>query len=656
MKKNLFYVATLAMALFMGACSSDDAITAPNENLDSHFDAKGNGYIRLSVSMPTTNNTRANDDLDDGTPDEYRVEDILLVLFSGANENDATLCSAYNLSDQRNMFATVGTTTDQITSSAGNLVAQIQRATLTEGANMYAFVILNDHQFYEVRKTAEAGKDYTTLWANAKGDVAGGAVRELTNVKFSDFKQLIMDESGRNYAEASFFMSNAPVVSDAANYWEGTPSTLVQFDASRIYPTYDEAKNNPAATINVERALAKVQCTWEDITKLESNASIAASILAWDLDNVNEVCYNTRNYSAVWNPYVNANATVPGQEHRFISPAKIAIADAHAANTTVHRTYWGIDPNYNGETTYPLFTNAGKGGKDGEVNCLTTKRAKDGIYYCPENTFNVEHQSVENTTRLVVAAQLNNGNPFYTLLEKNASVIYQTDGGANSIQQYIIAAVANRVNVRNWAKKHVAASVGEDATWAEGLFTVTFAHYDDPETATDDALTVADAGQHIATVAINADADQSLFEGATAEAKNAAIEDFNTTLKTVTNEYLANEYHFYYYPGGVSYYQALIKHFGDDLTPWSRTNDMTNVTIGANSIYGATEEAAAPSFLGRYGIVRNNWYKLSIQKINYVGSSVIPAVDKTPDDNVDNYISVRINILPWAIRTQQVIL
>ena len=50
-------------------------------------------------------------------------------------------------------------------------------------------------------------------------------------------------------------------------------------------------------------------------------------------------------------------------------------------------------------------------------------------------------------------------------------------------------------------------------------------------------------------------------------------------------------------------------------------------------------------YLGRYGVVRNNWYDLSVSDIKGVGTPVIPSTDNTPDDELYNYISVRINIL-----------
>ena len=58
-------------------------------------------------------------------------------------------------------------------------------------------------------------------------------------------------------------------------------------------------------------------------------------------------------------------------------------------------------------------------------------------------------------------------------------------------------------------------------------------------------------------------------------------------------------------------------------------------------------------FLGRYGVLRNNWYDLGINSISGVGSPVVPDAPGTPDDELESFISVRINVLSWAKRTQR---
>lgn len=95
------------------------------------------------------------------------------------------------------------------------------------------------------------------------------------------------------------------------------------------------------------------------------------------------------------------------------------------------------------------------------------------------------------------------------------------------------------------------------------------------------------------------------------------------------------------YYEGVSYYIARIKHFGDALTPWN-SGDPT---------YG-TGEVAKKKYLGRYGMVRNNWYELQVNSISNPGSPDVPEVNPdTPDDEGDKYyINCSVRILSWAKR------
>lgn len=95
------------------------------------------------------------------------------------------------------------------------------------------------------------------------------------------------------------------------------------------------------------------------------------------------------------------------------------------------------------------------------------------------------------------------------------------------------------------------------------------------------------------------------------------------------------------YNGGVSYYPIPIKHFGDALTPW---------TSGS---YGTGTEAEE-KYLGRYGVVRNNWYEINIKSVSGPGEPVPPTPGDEQIDKDERYISFTVNILSWAKRTQDV--
>ena len=93
------------------------------------------------------------------------------------------------------------------------------------------------------------------------------------------------------------------------------------------------------------------------------------------------------------------------------------------------------------------------------------------------------------------------------------------------------------------------------------------------------------------------------------------------------------------YLNGEAYYIARIKHF-NELTPWT-----------AGTPYNGDNNA----FLGRYGVLRNNWYDLSVNSISGLGYPDVPEVKPTvPDDENEQFINVEVKILDWAKRSQNI--
>ena len=148
-----------------------------------------------------------------------------------------------------------------------------------------------------------------------------------------------------------------------------------------------------------------------------------------------------------------------------------------------------------------------------------------------------------------------------------------------------------------------------------------------------------------------ADAGATAIKEATFKGKTAAGAE--ETLKSFTTEQLNKALpNIVRYKGGVAYYAVRIKHFGDSDTPWNKEGQ--DVKPGNNSLIYPNPSAGASDdwFLGRYGVVRNNWYDISVKKIQTLGDATIPAFTTDPDDVLENYISVSINVLSWSKHTQ----
>lgn len=102
------------------------------------------------------------------------------------------------------------------------------------------------------------------------------------------------------------------------------------------------------------------------------------------------------------------------------------------------------------------------------------------------------------------------------------------------------------------------------------------------------------------------------------------------------------------YAGGVCYYPIIIRHFVDTELDYSTTpNTFAEVYEAANGEYRNSD-------LGRYGVVRNNWYKINVNSIKNPGLPTITEPENTNDDELEQFVSCDIEILAWCLRDQTV--
>ena len=587
MKMKRFNLIPLALTtLMLGACSSEDGLNLGGGNSVAQSEK---GYISFSLNLPTVKSTanRANDDFDDGVATEYNVEDATLLLFSGANESEATFAGAYPLtltggtSDGDNI-----TTTYQIT----------QAVTKPTGNNdkVYAMVVINGKAGNVL--TGDANTSWSIkgqeLTASTKYKDLAGATYNLSN---TDVANIASTADG-----GCFLMTNAPLYTKAggvSNPTGGSVQTLTEINPNNIFTTKEEAKANPAANVYVERAVAKVTVTG-NTTGTKADGNIANyEIKGWTLDVTNQSSFLVRNVNGAdwWG--LKANGV---NDYRFVGAA--AVADG------LYRTYWGIDPNYSTGGTFT--TQAGT-----TPTNLKTVGAND---YCLENTFDLTQMKDDQTTRVIVAAALDfnkdgKGDDFYVLDNDKSNTTLTLEGIKNTIKA---AYLANGTVVGL-----LKANLKPDQSIGAENLDVTF----DQKATTGGYVTVTE-------ITIK-DASASKFktgaipEGLQAANNDAIIADVNAAHKIA------------YYKGGVSYYPVMIKHFGDDLTPWNN-----------GEVYSSNNA----DFLGRYGVLRNNWYSINVTGIKSIGDPEVPKVYGTPDDPSESWISVTINILSWAKRSQSV--
>ena len=578
----------------LGSCSSSDDLNGGGNNTGSN--QSGNGYISLSLNLPTRSGSvsRAeNDKFNDGLADEYAVQNGTLILFEGTDEANATFAGAYELKNLS--MNLVGTTTDNITTTT-KITQKINSGLADDTKNFYAIVVLNNNGTLAVDDTNASLKVNDVEFPKTK--------------KISDLQSLELTKNASDFKATGFLMMNAPLSNVAGGATEPTGATVSvasKIDKDHIYSTEALAKANSSATIYVERALAKVDVTATSTTgNLTDNASVPYTIKGWILDNTNKKTYYLRNTSnsSEWLS-LKTTSTDPTKPYRFVGDNPME------SSVQLYRTYWAKDPNYDAKPK-DLSTDFNTIGNSAPA-ALKSLSDHD---YCLENTFTVGQQNQDVTTRVIIAAQLkDDGKTFYVVNDNEKDLL-----DATGMKDAVKSAFLNNTDVQAWIKKDLKTS----------------------ETIDENDLDVADitsAGNNKPTITIKS-TSATKYNSSTLPVVDTKIQAIMDGIKVAT------------YENGISYYPVRIKHFGDELTPWKSTEvPLPTVSTGA---YPTNNQAA--NYLGRYGVLRNNWYNIDVTGIKKLGSPVVPEVTGDTDDELAAYISVKINVLSWAKRTQGVIL
>lgn len=401
--------------------------------------------------------------------------------------------------------------------------------------------------------------------------------------------------SSANLTKTGFYMANAPLFNkpgDTTDPAAGTVSTLTDLDG-KIYDTEAEAIAGKAAQVYVERAVAKVTLNKGIVTETTTSTSstVPFEVLGWAIDNFNNTTYLVRNTEDfdTWKSYSSKGLT--SSKYRFVGGSAVA--------TDLYRTYFAKDVNYD--------TNYSDGILERATNFVNTY-GDTNPQYCFENTFDVLHQNENLTTLVTIKAKLNSGKDFYIV-------------GGDQTKLYTKAELDKLVKAK---------FLNTEAEW------VTNNALDASTTIGEGDLTLAydkdEAGViHLTKVTV----DETKLKPGHASLPTTYVADVEAAVGSMV-----------YYKSGVSYYTVRIKHFGDDLTPWNKNE----LGVKAGEVYPTKNQAE--NWLGRYGVLRNNWYDITVQGVKGLGSATVPELTGTTDDELDSYIAVQINVLSWAKRTQ----
>lgn len=417
-------------------------------------------------------------------------------------------------------------------------------------------------------------------------------VEPSTDQTYSDWNATTSTDTKFADNTNGFYMANAP------EFTTDEPKTLVKIE--KVYATKQAAETSKATTIHVERGLAKVT-VGSLPTGLQPTGKLyekdKVDITAWNLDVTNKSTYPIHKTTGLNNPFTtiwSASTAAAPSTGRFVD----------ATNTAFKRVYWGIDPNYS--TDYTTVENCKTQFNVLESNAAITGNAATP-QYCLENTFDIKHMVQGQTTRVVFKAK------------------YKPNGFADNETFYKIGN-----NTALWHKADLEAQIKAKA---QEVLNET-----DPDKVKVELGAIENnAGTKILTEA-------NVQHNGT-NVSSTEIKDINEKLglkaATPTDPIVGIAT----YASGESYYIAHVKHFGNDLTPWHE-GDLT---------YGDNDVDNNNKYLGRYGVLRNNWYELTVNSVSGPGTPDVPTIKPTdPDDENYKYISVSVKILDWAKRSQNV--
>lgn len=669
MKLRQWLYGATALAM-LAACSDHDVQPA------GPADEGGDGYIGIKIQLPTENTTRANDDFNNGAGSEYDVNDAILVIFQGADQYSAKCTGAFTLKNSEPKEDTDKQVTSHVTR-----VANVSNISDEANNKIFALVMINGN-----------GKGIYTQQQPQQEWMVGKTIQDFQEHIITE-ALVVQEKPGVGHA-GSIFMTNSPL--STVQGGDNPPGTigdalpvLVELDKT-LYATEREALDNAAGVIHVERAVGKVTCSsFNKTTDLaveigDYHYTLEVDQIWWDMAQDLANSYIVRNTNR--KPTTTAPATMGtdnlwawnlktsvkkkgnvdvDKPYRMLGHEALNVKKGDEVVATYYRPYFCQVPGYGIATgadkimESKSFTKTTMEAKDAQKLVLLTNDNKGSAFYPRENTFPVEFMTYANTTRIgfwvTFKFTSTDGGPdingsknlYYSGADKSTLFVDEVSTNLNPLQKDVYAELANETKYSGLK----AAIVKAVQTDKQGSFTMnSIQDLINVETTVND-----DGGLDIKSISF-----KSLSEINGSDAYHEVFVsqpsyDFDDDMI----DELRNIAQYYVYEGGKMFYELRIKHFGDDLTPWELETDINKKSYPATTTeesYGKTSQKN--NYLGRYGIVRNNWYDVQISKITKLGYPKDPAIWQDswpgkPDDNRDQYIAVELKVLSWAKRTQE---
>lgn len=620
--KNMTWM--LSATLIMAACSDslDESTNTPVQG-----PVVGEGYVKVAINMPTTsgNSTRSTDNeedpanvtLEDGEANEYNVENAILAFFkcnktleSGTTpETKATFVKAYALSKQ-DLGITGSSETPQVTEQVSVIT---EAPKVSDGEQLYVLAILNtNNDIVSVTDNGNLTVNKTELKEEASSPIT---LSKLQGEITSTVDKFIGSDKNQ------FTMTNAPLSDNAgvdSNIANAKAYTLVPVT---VYDTKAQATAGNVAKIYVERVVAKVTLTTQnDQTTInvsgDGNSGDQVQITGWCLNVTNNSTKLVRDVSGftATNGWLATDTDSENSPARFAGTRGIKASFGVSGEGDYYRIYWAKDCNYDSDTQTTDFTTYSGTNVPATTawNGLSTSTASNACY-CLENTMNYDQQIQNRTTGV--------------LIKTNYLTKFQGETQA-SAKSFFICGTSST--------KYPEAAIGGGSTNGGTDAFVTYVMTEADKLITDSNNKFGGTGLNLQNN-LASETYTDITNVFTFTATGDQLTAQQNAVKAVVGSRIS-----YYKNGENYYYSSLIRHFQDG----------EGVDIPTSGIASANDYTL--KHLGRYGVVRNNWYEININSISGPGDPVIPEPGEDPDDTAEGYINCTINVLSWAKRSQSV--
>ena len=593
MKKNFYLLGFWAASLTFTGCSDE----LESKNPEDVVNSGEVGYVKIAINLPTVSGMGTRAAAGDGTDTNDQFEDGEENEYAVENAIIAFFKGNQGGAEGDATFVTAKSIDDLTRSSTGtdNNITSSYSYTLDGIPKVEA-----DKQMYAFVILNNNG-----LFSADNGNLKFGSANIST---FSDLQgesyTVTSETDASKFITDGFLMCNAPIANcpsvPIASSFSPVVTTLAKVTVYTNDPTHDSQVT--ADPVYVERAVAKVE------VKVSSSTDGSLSVT----DNVGTVIMGHKVQFTQWALNVTNKSSKIVRDVTYYS----AWAGYFNSNVTVenrffgttagpYRVYWAIDTNYsaNQKDDFNHFS---------ESNTATWKpistTSTPQYDYCFENTMVADQQIQGFNTGVLLEGKYQIGD------DEDADVFTLGTSSAGYSTKEMLDAI-NKI-------------VGETGKYE---FNTSI-----------EGEVIGNAGTEEEKIK----QFQTAFKLVSDHTTSMTEEDAK---KLIEDSYVGT---INYYKGGRTYYWSRpIKHFGDYYTPLYNDNGEPVDFYDQASDYNDNDH------LGRYGVVRNNWYQLNITSVSGPGYPTIPEIptgDDNPDDSGTGYVKMNINVLSWAVRQQDI--